>query len=209
MKVQNPYLFDAFSYILVTDVVTELSQPWTGIFQVQSAPIPFYDYMNYSVTASGTNTDTFTATLNGNNVTLSSVTYHVPNFQTGGVQNGVFNSLVQYWAMVDSLDVELQVTLHGTQLFQLTKDQTYLTPATSGVSQYISTPQYAYGTQIIPTFIVTNTNPYNTIANSNANQGIQVWGNRYKVAQLTDLGQAQAIFNAGRYTPITVTPPNF
>ncbi len=209
MKFENPYLFPAFSNILVTDVVNNYNEPWTGLFQVLTAPTPFYDYVNYIVTASGSAGATYSANLNGTNNTVSGVTLHVPNFQTGGVSNNIFTSLVQYWAMVDSLDVQLQITLHGTQLFQLTKDQTQLTAVNVPVNGYMSTPQYAYGTQIIPTFILTNTNAATTIARVGANQGALVWGNRYQVNQYTNMAKAKEIYDAGRYTPLTVSPPSF
>ena len=209
MKIENPYLFDAYSYILVTDVVTNDEEPWTGLFQTQTAPIPFYDYLNYLVTASGGLAPSQSIPLNGTAVTVAGVTLHVPNFQTGGVSNTIFTSLVQYWPVVDSLDIQLQITLHGTQLFQLTQDQTTLTAVNVPVNSYITTPQYAYGTQIIPTFKITNTNPLVTLARIYPNQGIQLWGNRYQVNQITDKVLAKQIYDSHRYTPITVSPPSF
>jgi hypothetical protein len=207
MKIENPFEFEAYDIILATDFVSNDSRPWMGsMYRCLSGPIPFYDYANYLLTAAGNPGSSYTATLNGSDNTVGGITLHVPSFLTSSVSS--LNALVQYWLMVDSLDVQVQVTVHGTQLYKVGKDQTALTPVSAPPNGYTERPQYSYGTDFIPTLTITNTNPSATIAATGANQGVLLWGNRYQLEPLSD-ADAEMAFNSHRFSSITIVPPNF
>lgn len=208
MKHESQFLINAYDYLLITDLVTERSAPYVNaLYQCLSGPIDFYDYVNYYLTGAGTPGATYIVTLNGADNTVSGLTLHVPNLQTTQ-QQGILSALVQWWLMVDSLDVEMQVKIHGTNLLQLSKDQTYLTGSNAAVNGYTEMPHYSYGTDFIPQLVLTNTSSA-IIASTGTNQGIQIWGNRYQISQVTDQGLAKQIFEQRRFTPITVVPPRF
>jgi len=189
MKIEPRYPLRAYDYFILTNQTT--GTPPYPIFQVTSEPVRFYDYLNYYVPAGSE----WTVTLNGHNVTVGTVTLHVPNLQTQP------NELIQVRLGIDSLDLAVQVTMIGNKLFMLGADQTYLTPLNSaieGEGPWI----WTYGTDFIPTLTITNTNPYVTLAAVGINQGIQVWGYRYTWRQVTR-AEAQEVYESRAFTAIT------
>jgi hypothetical protein len=207
MKIENPYLFQAYDVVLITDFVRNKNAPWEdAMFQFTTDALPFYDYVNYFLAPAGTPGSTYVVSLNGNDQVVSGITLHVPNLTTTGT-NQAPTVLNQFWLQNDSLDVQLQVTIHGVQVYKLQKDQTQLTGGNAPPNAYVSKPLYAYGTDFIPTLTLTNINPAVPVASIFPNQGIIVTGNRYGLSMITDMGMAKDLFDKRRFSTITITPP--
>jgi len=189
MKIEPRYPLRAYDYFILTNQAS--GTPPYPVFQVVDEPARFYDYLNYYVPADSE----WTVTLNGHNVTVGTITLHVPNLQTQP------NELIQVRLGVDSMDLAVQVTMNGKQLFMLGSDQTYLTPLNSaieGEGPWI----WTYGTDFIPSLTITNTNPAAALAAVGVNQGIQVWGYKYRWRQVTR-AEAQEVYESRAFTAIT------
>ena len=190
MKFEPRFPLRAYDYFILTNQAT--GRPPYPVFQVTDEPVHFYDYLNYYVPADSE----WTVTLNGHNVTVGTITLHVPNLGTQP------DELIQARLGIDSLDLAVQVTINGKQLFQLGADQTYLTPLESAVEDGEGPWIWSYGTDFIPELTITNTNPYVTLAATGINQGIQVWGYKYSYRQVSPSEAAQ-VYASKAFTTIT------
>jgi hypothetical protein len=196
-KFEPRYPFRAYDYIVITDLVKG-PQPGNAasigpVFQVMEEPVPFFDYCNYIVPASGKQV----LNLNANSTTVGNYTLHTPNLETNR------DELLQYRIGVDSADIAVQLSIGGSDMLYVGGNWTYITPYSSpveGGSPYFFAYQKRY-----PKVTITNTNPSIPVAALGTNQGLQVWGWKYRIEEVpSDL--ASSVIAKGIFSTVTAVP---
>ncbi len=195
-KFESRYPFRAYDYIVITDLVK--AQPGDAasikpIFQVMEEPVAFFDYVNYVVAADGD----LTLLLNANSTTVGNYTLHTPNLETNREE------LIQYRIGVDSADLAVQFSVGGTNMMFVGGNWTYITPYSSPIEG--GPPWFFSYEKRYPKITITNTNPSLPVAALGTNQGLQVWGWKYRIAEVPE-DVAAAVAAKGIFSTVTLVP---